>query len=198
MLYKVLTGSAPYPGPGLQVLPLAQQAEIVPPEERAGGAIKPPPHLSRLAMKAMSPDPADRFQDTDELAEALREFLRGGNWFPMQTFAKGSVIVQEGDAADAAYIITAGRCEARKVDPKKPKRSITLRELGPGDVFGETAIFANKSRSASVVALEDVKTVVVDRAAIENLTQSSWLGLFVKALADRFLDVDAKLAATRR
>ena len=64
-------------------------------------------------------------------------------------------------------------------------------------VFGETAIFADAPRSATVVALDDVAAVVVDRAAIENLTRSSWLGLFVKALADRFLDVDAKLTAER-
>ncbi len=64
-------------------------------------------------------------------------------------------------------------------------------------MFGETAIFAGQPRSAGVVALDEVSAVVVDRAAIESLTHESWLGLFVKALAARFLDVDAQLARLR-
>ena len=61
-------------------------------------------------------------------------------------------------------------------------------------MFGETAIFADAPRSASVIALDEVSAVVVDRGALDNLVRSSWLGLFVKALADRFLDLDARLA----
>ncbi len=198
MLYKALTGSPPYPGEPMQVLKRVQQAQVTPPEQVGNAAMKPPPHLSQVAMKAMAANPDDRFQSADELAAALREFLRGGNWFPQQLFPAGSVIVKEGDAADAAYIITSGRCETRQVDPGDPSRSHVLRVLGPGDVFGETAIFADAPRSASVVALEEVRAVVVERAAIENLTHSSWLGLFVKALADRFLQIDAELAEARK
>jgi hypothetical protein len=197
MLYKALTGSAPYPGPAMVALVRAQMGEVAPPAERTTMAVKPPPHLSHIAMKAMAADPAERFQSVDELAEELRGFLRGGNWFPLHRFAPGAVIVREGDAADAAYIITAGRCEVRKADPDDPSRVTVVRTLGPGDVFGETAIFAGQPRSAGVVALDEVSAVVVDRAAIESLTHKSWLGLFVKALAARFLDVDAQLARLR-
>jgi eukaryotic-like serine/threonine-protein kinase len=198
ILYKVLTGSAPYPGPVMEALARAQRCDVSPPDERTGLAIKPPPHLSQIAMKAMARDPANRFPTVDAFAEELRAFLRGGNWFPLHKFAAGSVIVREGDRADAAYIITAGRCEVRKADPHDPKRTIVLRTLSAGDVFGETAIFADMPRSASVVALDEVSAVLVERAAIENLTRSSWLGLFVKALADRFLDVDAQLSKVRK
>ena len=194
VLYKVLTGTCPYPGPMMDALAAAQRAELRSPDETSGVAVKPPPHLSQIAMKAMAKDPKDRYQSAEELAEALRSFLRGGNWFPLHKFASGEEIVREGDRADAAYIITAGRCEVRKRDPKDPSRYIVLRELQAGEVFGETAIFADAPRSASVVALEDVSAVVVERTALDSLVASSWLGLFVKALADRFLDVDARLA----
>ncbi|MEO8844648.1 MAG: protein kinase [Kofleriaceae bacterium] len=194
VLYKVLTGTCPYPGRLEVALPAAQRAEFPPPDEATGAGIKPPPHLSQIVMKAMSARPADRYQSAEELAEALRQFLRGGNWFPLHKFPRGTVIVREGDAAAAAFIITAGRCEVRKRDPKDPGRFFTLRVLQTGDVFGETAIFADVPRSASVVALEDVSAVVVERTALESLVASSWLGQFVKALADRFLDVDARLA----
>jgi serine/threonine-protein kinase len=197
ILYKALTGSSPYPGPVAQALPLAQRGELRSPDESTGVGVKPPPSLSQIAMKAMAKDPAQRHQSAEQFAEELRAFLRGGNWFPLHKFARGSVIVREGERADAAYIITSGRCEVRKQDPNDRTRTIALRTLQAGDVFGETAIFADAPRSASVIAVDDVSAVIVERTALDNLVRSSWLGLFVKALADRFLDVDAQLAKLR-
>jgi len=198
ILYKVLTGAPPYTQqPAMQALHHAQQGKVPHPSEIEGVAMKPPPHLSEIAMKAMATEQSERFQSADELAAALRLFLKGGNWFPMQKFAAGAVIVREGDPADAAYIITQGRCEVRKADPNSPGKDKVLRVMTNGDVFGETAIFANAPRSATVVAIDEVSAVVVDRGAIERLTQTSWLGLFVKALANRFLDVDARLSRSK-
>ncbi len=197
ILYKTLTGKPPYPGETMTALFRAQQGDVVPLDADSGNPIKPPPHLSQITMKAMAVDPADRFQTTDELADQLRAFLKGGNWFPLHTFPDGAPIVQEGEPADAAYIITRGACEVRKSDPADPSRTLLLRTLGEGEVFGETAIFADAPRSASVIAVGEVRAVVVDRASIERLTKSSWLGMFVKSLADRFLDIDAQLAKTR-
>jgi len=197
ILYKALTGSPPYPGPVAEALALAERGLPPRPEEMTGVAVKPPPTLSQIAMKAMERDPDKRYQTAEQFAEAIRAFLRGGNWFPLHTFARGAVIVREGERAEAAYIITAGRCEVRKRDPNDPDRSITLRTLHAGDVFGETAIFADAPRSASVVALDEVSAVAVERTALDNLVCSSWMGLFVKALADRFLDLDHQLSKLR-
>ena len=146
-------------------------------------------------MKAMEGDPDKRHQTVGQLAEELRAFLRGGNWFAMQKFQPGAVIVAEGEPARAAYIITGGRCEVRKRDATDPSRSVTVRTLEAGQVFGETAIFADAPRSASVVAIDEVSAVVVERRALDELVRNSFLGLFVKALADRFLEHDARLSA---
>ncbi|HEX4456917.1 MAG TPA: cyclic nucleotide-binding domain-containing protein, partial [Polyangia bacterium] len=159
-----------------------------------GVAVKPPPKLSRIAMKAMERDPNQRHQSVAELAEELRAFLRGGNWFAMQKFQPGEVIVAEGEPARAAFIITAGRCEVRKRDASDPTRTVTVRTLVAGQVFGETAIFADAPRSASVIAVDEVSAVVVERHALEELMRNSFLGQFVKALADRFLEHDARLS----
>jgi serine/threonine-protein kinase len=192
ILYKALTGQAPYMGPMDEALAAAERCEFRSPDESGGVAVKPPPNLTAIVKKAMAKEPADRYQNAAELAEAIRAFLRGGNWFPLHVFQAGRVIVREGDRADAAYILVAGRCEVRKRDPEDPRRSIALRILKPGDVFGETAIFADAPRSASVVALEDVSAVVVDRASLEELVSNTYLGRFVKAMADRFLEVEAR------
>ena len=192
ILYKALTGQAPYMGPMDDALAAAARCEFRSPDESGGVAVKPPPMLTAIVKKAMAREPGDRYQTAAELAEELRAFLRGGNWFPLHVFPAGRVIVREGDRADAAYIITAGSCEVRKRDPEHPGRSISLRVLKAGDVFGETAIFADAPRSASVVALEDVSAVVVDRSSLEELVKHTYLGRFVKAMADRFLEVEAK------
>lgn len=195
ILYKALTGIPPYTGTVEQVLLAAQHGAVRPPEELPNINVKPPPGLSAIAMKAMAEIPEDRYQSVDEMAEEIRAFLRGGNWFPLHKFAAGSVIVREGAPADAAYIITSGTCEVRKVDSKG--NTVVLRRMTVGDVFGETAIFANAPRSATVVALDDVSAVVVERTALEHLLRSSWLGLFVKSLADRFLELDARVSTSR-
>jgi CRP-like cAMP-binding protein len=66
--------------------------------------------------------------------------------------------------------------------------------MGPGEVFGETAIFSKKPRTASVKALTDVVAMVVTSDALSNaLGLNFWMGAFVKALADRFRDVDERL-----
>ncbi|MCW5634576.1 MAG: protein kinase [Rubrivivax sp.] len=194
ILYKALTGQAPYMGPSEQALDAAARCEFRSIDESGGVAVKPPPMLTAIVKQAMARDPADRYQSAAELAEELRAFLRGGNWFPLHVFQAGRTIVREGDRADAAYLITEGRCEVRKRDPANRARSIALRILKPGDVFGETAIFADAPRSASVVALDDVKAVVVDRASLEQLVANTYLGRFVKALADRFLELEARVA----
>ncbi len=192
ILYKAITGQAPYMGPMDDALAAAARCEFRSPDESGGVAVKPPPMLTAIVKKAMAKEREDRHQSAAELADELRAFLRGGNWFPLHVFQAGRVIVREGDRADAAYIITAGQCEVRRRDPEHPGRSIPLRVLKAGDVFGETAIFADAPRSASVVALEDVSAVVVDRASLEELVASTYLGRFVRALADRFLEVEAK------
>ncbi len=193
ILYKALTGQAPYMGPTEEALAAAGRCDFRSPDESGGVAVKPPPMLTAIVKKAMAREPAERHQSAAELGDELRAFLRGGNWFALHVFPAGRVIVREGDRADAAYIITAGRCEVRRRDPEDPKRSIALRILKAGDVFGETAIFADAPRSASVVALDDVSAVLVDRASLEELVASTYLGRFVKALADRFLEVEGKL-----
>ena len=66
-------------------------------------------------------------------------------------------------------------------------------------MFGETAVFSDKPRSASVKAVTDVVLMVVTKSALTNaLGLNMWMGRFVKALADRFRDVDERLRQIER
>ena len=62
--------------------------------------------------------------------------------------------------------------------------------MGKGEVFGETAILTNKPRSASVEAVDNVTVAVVKSQYFEEeLGTGTWLGPFVKALAERFREI---------
>jgi hypothetical protein len=80
-------------------------------------------------------------------------------------YAKGEVIVAEGDFTSDAYMINSGLVEVYRMGP--PERRLSV--LGPGDFFGEMALITERSRSASVRALEDVDVRVVDREAFLRL-----------------------------
>lgn len=192
ILYKALSGHTPYGGPTAAALAAAQRCDFTPLDRVTGMTVKPPPMLTAIVTKAMAADPAQRYPTAADLAEALRDFLRSGNWYPMQVFAPGHVIVREGDPADAGYVIVSGRVDVRKRDPADPGRTVSVRVLEAGDVFGEAAIFADALRSASVVAIDEVSTIVVDRASMEHLAHETVLGRFVQALARRFLEADRR------
>jgi CRP-like cAMP-binding protein len=74
-------------------------------------------------------------------------------------FEPGEVVFREGDASDTCYIVRSGR--ARAVREHSDGRVITLATFGPGDIFGELAMFEDERRSATVEALEPTTVVAV-------------------------------------
>ncbi len=190
-LYQILTGRAPYMEDNYyKLLVKALCCEVSTPEEVVGPN-KVPPRLAEIAMKAMAAVPEDRYASVVELQRELEQFLRGEWHLPTRTFPPGAVIVREGEEGDTAYIITSGECVVTK---RSGDEHVELRRLGPGDVFGETAIFSAQVRSATVEAVDEVVVMVVDHDALTSgLGLSSWAGRFVKTLAERFREVDDRL-----
>jgi serine/threonine-protein kinase len=195
ILYQVLTRVPPYRGrTPVETVRRAQKCEIIDPRDRAPRRDLPRA-LCRIAMKSMACDPAQRYRSVAELKEELESFLRGGSWFATQRFPAGAQIIREGDDAVAAYIMTSGACEVYKTEHG---RRVKLRALGPGDVFGETALFTGEPRTASVEATEDATCTVITREALaDELSMDSWMGALVRALAERFRDLDGKLSDLR-
>ena len=191
ILYFMLTGEPPHTGELLEtVMYHAMIAKVAPPQEVVGDLVVPPP-LSRIAMKALSRAPEDRYQTALELKADIERFLEGQWDLDEQAFAAGTIIVSEGDEGQSAYIIKEGRCEVFTMVGDSRQ---VLRSMGPGEVFGETAIFSDSPRSASVEATEDVVLQVVTRQSLtDGLALGSWMGAFVKALAERFIAADGSL-----
>jgi eukaryotic-like serine/threonine-protein kinase len=191
ILFEILTAQAPRPPGSVRAVLLGEtRARIPHPDEVVPGG-RVPAELSRIALKAMADDPRARHASVNELKLEIERFQRGAWHLPQQTFAAGALIVAQGEPGETAYIIAEGRCTVFR---EEGGREFALRELGPGEVFGETAVFSNKPRTAGVRALTDVTVLTVTTEVLSNaLGLNFWMGGFVRALAERFREIDERL-----
>lgn len=73
----------------------------------------------------------------------------------------GEVIIKEGDQAAGFFVISAGKVEVvRGADSGDAQ---VLNALGPGDFFGEMALFEGFPRNATVRATEDTECLAMTR-----------------------------------
>jgi CRP/FNR family transcriptional regulator, cyclic AMP receptor protein len=76
-----------------------------------------------------------------------------------RSFAPGERVFSEGDESDTCYVVRKGL--ARAVRSHGDGRTITLATFGPGDFFGELAMFEDERRSATVEAIEPTNVIGV-------------------------------------
>jgi eukaryotic-like serine/threonine-protein kinase len=190
ILFEVLSGHGPYgpqDTPSDTLLERAAKGEVAS-IDAACARIGVARRIRAVAERATRPDPKDRYQTVTELQQAMREFLHGGLHLPRKSFKAGEIIVREGDKGDAAYMIVAGRCRAYRTVGGVEE---TLATMEPGDAFGEMALILFEPRAATVVAVDDVTVTVLDQATLnEGLGLSGWTGALVRALAQRFSDLE--------
>jgi CRP/FNR family transcriptional regulator len=76
-----------------------------------------------------------------------------------RSFEPAQVVFREGDTSDTCYIVRDGHARAVRAHPDG--RTITLATFGPGDIFGELALFENESRSATVEATTPMSVIAI-------------------------------------
>lgn len=76
-----------------------------------------------------------------------------------RSFEPGQVVFREGDSSDTCYVVREGHARATRTHGDG--RTITLATFGPGDFFGELAMFEDERRSATVEAIELTSVVGV-------------------------------------
>jgi CRP-like cAMP-binding protein len=82
-------------------------------------------------------------------------------------FRKGDIIFCEYEPGDTFYLIQAGRVQVVRIIGELEKN---IAILNPGDYFGEMSILENVPRSATTIALDDVKALEFSRENFEVLT----------------------------
>jgi CRP-like cAMP-binding protein len=91
----------------------------------------------------------------------------------------GKVLVREGEWGRHLYVILRGTAEVTK-DGKR------LRELIPGDFFGEMAFLSGARRTATITARSDMRVMILGPQQLEVILESEPI------LARRMLETMAK------
>jgi CRP-like cAMP-binding protein len=112
----------------------------------------------------------------DELAD--EDLRRVADVAIPRSFGGGEVVFREGDDSDTCYVVRAGH--ARAIREHQDGRQITLATFGPGDIFGELAMFDDERRSATVEAVDDLGVLGIP-------------GVDMRALLSRHPDIAVKL-----
>ena len=82
---------------------------------------------------------------------------------------KGTVICQEGSAADSMFIISNGTI---KVTTRGPKgETIELAYLGSGEFFGEIGLFTSSNRTATCTADEETDLLEIKRISFDQIVR---------------------------
>ena len=84
-----------------------------------------------------------------------------------RSFHAGEVVFREGDESNTSYIVRDGH--ARAVRQHSDGRTLTLANFGPGEVFGELAMFDSDRRSATIEAIDDLDLLAILGADMQRL-----------------------------
>ena len=84
-----------------------------------------------------------------------------------RSFRKNSVIVTQGDDSSSFYIVLNGRLRVFRDD--EDGNEVILNDLQQSSWFGELAILADTTRSASVVTLENTQLGIISKQDLEQL-----------------------------
>jgi CRP/FNR family transcriptional regulator len=84
-----------------------------------------------------------------------------------RAYPPGDVVFREGDDSDTCYVVESGH--ARALREHTDGRQLTLATFGPGDIFGELAMFDDERRSATIEAIDDLRVVGILGADMRRL-----------------------------
>ena len=112
-------------------------------------------------------------------------------------FAPGQNLFQQGDRADAAYVIISGSAEVL-VD--SPHGLIHVAEVGAGDFVGEIAILCDVPRTATVRAVQPLVTLkIMKEHFLRMITEFPEMAIeIMRELAHRLQRTTTELTEARQ
>ena len=141
---------------------------------------------SGTAQPNITPGALRRIKILAELSDPQLAHL--SDYLEKQRVTQWSVVVRQGEKGDAMYFILEGELRARVM---AGERETILCTFGPGEIFGDMALFDHGPRSADVVANVDSTVMKLSAAQFERLTKEA------PALAAPFLQATARTLAAR-
>ena len=86
----------------------------------------------------------------------------------LRTYSDSEVIVQEGDLAEAFYILVSGQARVARAGLEGAEEQ-DLATLSAGEFFGETGILRRQPREASVYARGETEVIELPRSDFESI-----------------------------
>jgi CRP/FNR family cyclic AMP-dependent transcriptional regulator len=107
----------------------------------------------------------------------------------VKRYQKRTVIIEKGDESSTLYVLEQGRAKVYVSDDTG--REIVLRELQPGDHFGELALLGGSPRTASVETLTDCEVRLLTGQVFKDfLSQQPEVALgLIRHLARQIADL---------
>jgi CRP-like cAMP-binding protein len=107
-------------------------------------------------------------------------------------YQTGDLLFNQGDTADAAYIILEGAADILVATPDGP---LKVADVGPGAFVGEIAILMDVPRTASIKATEPMTTLKITKELFFRMvTDFPSIGLEVmRVLAQRIENMNVQL-----
>jgi CRP/FNR family transcriptional regulator, cyclic AMP receptor protein len=111
-------------------------------------------------------------------------------------YLDGDVIIRAGEMDDCMYVVQSGRVEVVQAGEHGEQH---LAFLGPGDFFGEMALFERQERSATVRAKGDSWVLKVDKKTLlRRIGEDPLLAMnLLQIMSHRIRDLDAEIARHR-
>lgn len=124
---------------------------------------------------------------SDVSRRRLRKLVRQARF---AEFAAGDRVVSDGERANSLYVILGGAAKA----VHKP----AARTLGVGDYFGELALIDGSTRSATVVATQELHVIVLPWQSVERAArQDAAIALtMLRQLSTQVRRLEAQVAAS--
>lgn len=102
------------------------------------------------------------FRDVPLLARLPEAELRAlASHGRVRAYPSGEIIFREGDPGDSLHIVIEGGVRVSVLSPAGEEVTVAL--LGPGEFVGDLALLDGRPRSASAIAAQPTRTLVVTR-----------------------------------
>jgi CRP-like cAMP-binding protein len=114
----------------------------------------------------------------------------------VKSYPEGEAIVVEGDVGEDLYVVLRGRVAVEK-------NGTAITTIPAGGYFGEMGLIDDSKRSATVSALEPVRTMIIKRADMMNVMRREpvlavkLLWSFVQGLSQRLRTANTELTEAR-
>lgn len=126
----------------------------------------------------------------------LNEVIGVNNGALGRVYKSGDTIIRQGDPGICMYVIQEGEVE---VIGSFNGNDVRLAVLGKGDIFGEISLLGNGQRSATVLAIGEVRVITVDkRVLLQRLQEDVTLAFRIfQTMAARITAMNSEMAVLK-